>query len=171
MMTLWSSVGSWELLFSWFNSHHCRWNLIWRDSGRNAEMYFSLVHVSFGNVCQLPSSLSGVLSDADVVITAMDEQMKHTAQFTCLFSWDVHVPSQANSTGIVFLTRKVRRSSPTTTSKTKAQNTMNCVLITMTDNVWPVYNCYSNLYQNVVNSAMTSFPAPTSNFRAKWNAP
>lgn len=49
-------------------------------------MYFSLVHVSLGYVCQLPSSLSGVLSDANLVITVMDDQMKHTAQFTCLFS-------------------------------------------------------------------------------------
>lgn len=162
-MTLWSSVGSWELLSSWLNSHHCRWNLIWRDSGRNAEMYFSLVHVSLGYVCQLPSSLSGVLSDANLVITVMDDQMKHTAQFTCLFSWNFHVPSQANSTGIVFLTGEVRRSLPTTTSKTKAQNTMNCVLLTMTDNVLPVYDWYSNLCRNVVNSAydvIPSSPAP-----------
>lgn len=47
VMTLWSSVGSWELLSSLLSNHNCRWQYIWWDSSRSVQRKGTVLKVCY----------------------------------------------------------------------------------------------------------------------------
>ena len=79
-----------------FHNHPCWWKRYECDSGRNDQRLGnaqSFIHVTFSQICRLPSSLFGLSCDAYLQIIATGSKREHTIilnQITdCFFDMDL----------------------------------------------------------------------------------